>query len=59
MIDNSRPSTPKFEEMTEKQQQWLKENAEAIKSSNMYVEQHGLPLAKYKMPPEKTEHGDE
>jgi antitoxin CcdA len=28
---------------------WLKENAQAIASSNAYVEQHGLPLAKYGM----------
>lgn len=28
---------------------WLKENEEAIDSSNAFVEEHGLPLAKYKM----------
>lgn len=28
---------------------WLKENWEAIESSNAYVEQHGLPLEKYRM----------
>ncbi|PQV48761.1 type II toxin-antitoxin system CcdA family antitoxin [Paraburkholderia sp. BL21I4N1] len=27
----------------------LKENAEAIESYNAYVEQHGLPLEKYRM----------
>lgn len=28
--------------------QWRAENAEAIRSSNEYVEKHGLPLAKYR-----------
>jgi len=28
--------------------QWLEENADAIKAWNDYVEQHGLPLAKYR-----------
>jgi antitoxin CcdA len=28
---------------------WLQENAEAIESSNAYVEQHGLPFEKYRM----------
>jgi antitoxin CcdA len=28
---------------------WLRENAEALESSNRYVEEHGLPLAKYRM----------
>ncbi|MDD5247891.1 MAG: type II toxin-antitoxin system CcdA family antitoxin [Rhodocyclaceae bacterium] len=28
---------------------WLKENWEAIESSNAYVEDHGLPLEKYRM----------
>lgn len=28
---------------------WLKENWEAIKSSNAYVEQHGLPLERHRM----------
>jgi len=28
---------------------WLKENREAIESSNAYVEKHGLPLEKYRM----------
>jgi len=27
---------------------WLKENKEALESSNKYVEQNGLPLAKYR-----------
>ncbi len=31
-----------------KAQQWQKENAEAIESSNAYVEKHGLPLGKYR-----------
>ncbi len=29
-------------------EQWLKENREAIESSNKWVEEHGLPLAKYR-----------
>ena len=29
-----------------KQQNWLKENAEALASSNAYVEANGLPLAR-------------
>ena len=28
---------------------WIQENQEAIHSSNTYVEQHGLPLARYRM----------
>ncbi len=28
--------------------QWLRENAEAIESSNRYFEEHGLPLARYR-----------
>ncbi len=28
---------------------WMKENLEAIESSNAYVEKHGLPLEKYRM----------
>ena len=31
-----------------KQENWLKDNAEAIASSNAYVEANGLPLAKYR-----------
>ncbi len=29
------------------QERWIAENLEALKSSNAYVEQHGLPLAKH------------
>ncbi len=29
-------------------QRWLEENREAIEASNAYVEQHGLPLARYR-----------
>ena len=29
--------------------QWIQENWDAIQSSNEYVEQHGLPLARYRM----------
>ena len=32
-----------------KQQKWLQENREAIDWSNRYVEEHGLPLAKYRL----------
>jgi antitoxin CcdA len=32
----------------EKSRQWLIENAEALASSNDYVERNGLPLAKYR-----------
>lgn len=28
---------------------WLAENQEAIESSNAFVDQHGLPLTKYRM----------
>lgn len=28
---------------------WLKENREAIDSSNEYVDKHGLPLVRFKM----------
>lgn len=59
MLENPWPRSPKFEDAVARHEQWMKENAEAIKSSNTYVEQHGLPLAKYKMPPEEAEHGDE
>lgn len=29
--------------------QWIKENWDAIQSSNVWVEKHGLPLEKYRM----------
>lgn len=32
----------------EKERRWLEENAEAIESSNRYIEEHGLPLEKYR-----------
>ncbi|CUK19733.1 Post-segregation antitoxin (ccd killing mechanism protein) encoded by the F plasmid [Ruegeria denitrificans] len=31
-----------------KAEQWKAENAEALKSSNDYVEQHGLPLDQFR-----------
>ena len=34
---------------TEKARRWKEENAEAIRSSNEYVEKNGLPLEKYRM----------
>jgi len=33
----------------EKARRWKEENAEAIRSSNEYVEKHGLPLERYRM----------
>lgn len=33
---------------TAKGEAWLRENAEAIASSNAWVEKNGLPLAKYR-----------
>ena len=32
----------------EKERRWKIENREAIESSNRWVEEHGLPLAKYR-----------
>jgi antitoxin CcdA len=32
----------------EKGRRWREENREALESSNAWVEQHGLPLAKYR-----------
>lgn len=31
-----------------KQALWLEDNAQAIESSNQFVNQHGLPLARYR-----------
>ncbi|KAB7628228.1 type II toxin-antitoxin system CcdA family antitoxin [Alkalilimnicola sp. S0819] len=31
-----------------KQERWLKENAQAVASSNAYVEANGLPLARHR-----------
>ncbi|MFT3801256.1 MAG: type II toxin-antitoxin system CcdA family antitoxin [Burkholderiaceae bacterium] len=31
-----------------RQQRWLAENQAALESSNAFVEQHGLPLARYR-----------
>ena len=33
----------------EKARRWAAENAEAIAAHNRYIEEHGLPLAKYRM----------
>jgi antitoxin CcdA len=33
---------------TAREEQWLAENAEAIASSNEWVERNGLPLARYR-----------
>ncbi len=32
----------------QKQLKWLEDNAEALESSNEFVEEHGLPLAEYR-----------
>jgi antitoxin CcdA len=32
----------------ERERQWREENADAIRASNAYVEEYGLPLAKYR-----------
>lgn len=37
------------EERAALEKQWREENAEAIAASNRYVEEHGLPLAKYRL----------
>ncbi len=34
---------------TKRAELWIRENKDAIQSSNEYVEKHGLPLAKYQM----------
>ena len=34
--------------MRRKREDWLRENAAAIESSNRYVETHGLPLARHR-----------
>ncbi len=34
---------------SEKARKWKEENADAIRSSNEYVEKHGLPLERYRM----------
>ncbi len=31
-----------------RQERWLAENADALQSSNQFVEQHGLPLTRYR-----------
>lgn len=33
----------------EKARRWRQNNADGIRSSNEYVEEHGLPLEKYRM----------
>ncbi len=32
-----------------RQERWLKENFEALESSNAFVEEHGLPLERYRV----------
>ena len=49
-INASRAAEAGIEEAVRKrkQEQWLKENAAAINSSNAYVEANGLPLARHR-----------
>ena len=35
--------------LREKRRRWKEENREPLESSNRHVEEHGLPLAKYRM----------
>ena len=35
--------------ISEEGRKWLEENADVIRSSNEYVEKHGLPLARYQV----------
>ena len=30
------------------QERWLAENQDALESSNLFIEQHGLPLSRYR-----------
>ncbi|MEP7704990.1 type II toxin-antitoxin system CcdA family antitoxin [Paraglaciecola sp. 25GB23A] len=34
---------------SEKKRRWLQENNSALSSSNLYVEENGLPLSKYRL----------
>lgn len=44
------PYTPEEEAAIKAwQERWIVENREAIESWNVWVEEHGLPLAKYRM----------
>jgi hypothetical protein len=50
----AKPSKPKSKlgndpEQSKRAQQWLDENREALESSNRWVEEHGLPFAKYRL----------
>lgn len=49
-INVSRSAEAGIEEavMKRKREQWLKENAAALESSNAYVEANGLPLARHR-----------
>jgi antitoxin CcdA len=35
--------------LSAREARWLEENFEALESFNRYVEEHGLPLAKYRL----------
>ncbi|MBI4920988.1 MAG: type II toxin-antitoxin system CcdA family antitoxin [Devosia nanyangense] len=43
------PSPERRNVVSEEGRKWLEENADVIRSSNEYVEKHGLPLAKYQV----------
>lgn len=48
MNQTNTPTKPSNEQPATTSAQWLKENKDALESSNQYVEQHGLPLAGYR-----------
>ena len=48
MADKLREAEANPELRAERKRQWQAENAEAIASSNAWVEKHGLPLGPYR-----------
>ena len=47
-LDNTLLQEAKEAVKLHKRQKWLEENAGALKSSNAYVDAHGLPLAQHR-----------
>jgi len=47
-VNVSRAAEEGIAQAMEKARQWKLENREAIEAMNRYVEEHGLPLAKYR-----------
>ena len=47
-VNASRAVEEGIAQAMEKARQWKLENREAIEAMNRYVEEHGLPLAKYR-----------